>query len=59
MPPGARARHQKRRPLRERARIPVKEVSHELRAQIKGIAPARQRIDFDIVIARRVLDHGS
>lgn len=32
----------------QRTRIPVKEVSHELRIQIKEIARAGQRIDFDI-----------
>ncbi|WP_126285753.1 hypothetical protein [Burkholderia stagnalis] len=32
----------------QRARIPVKEVSHELRVQIKDIARVGQRIDFDI-----------
>ncbi|WP_146756313.1 hypothetical protein [Burkholderia cepacia] len=33
---------------RQRARIPVKEVSHELQAQIKEIACNGQRIDFHI-----------
>ncbi|WP_124570457.1 hypothetical protein [Burkholderia sp. Bp8984] len=32
----------------QRARIPVKEVSHELRVQIKEIACNKQRIDFNI-----------
>ncbi|MBY4714243.1 hypothetical protein [Burkholderia cepacia] len=32
----------------QRARIPVKEVSHELRVQIAEIARDRQRIDFHI-----------
>ncbi|WP_155628158.1 hypothetical protein [Burkholderia territorii] len=36
----------------QRARIPVKEVSHELRAQNKSFAGGRQRSDSDIDIAR-------
>ncbi|CAG9253842.1 hypothetical protein BDI4_40022 [Burkholderia diffusa] len=36
----------------QRARIPVKEVSHELRVQNKGIARNGQRSDSDIDIAR-------
>lgn len=33
---------------KQRARIPVKEVSHELQAQIKEFARHGQRIDFNI-----------
>ncbi|KWF26062.1 hypothetical protein WT56_20815 [Burkholderia pseudomultivorans] len=44
-------RDKKNARCKQRARIPVKEVSHELRAQIKEIARGRQRSDFDIVIA--------
>jgi hypothetical protein len=37
----------------QRARIPVKEVSHELRVQNKSSAGGGQRSDCDIDIARR------
>jgi hypothetical protein len=50
------ARGRKKRPLQERARIPVKEVSHELRPQSIGIARRRQRIDFDILIVRLAMN---
>jgi len=39
----------------QRARIPVKEVSHELRVQHKRSARAEQRSDRDIDIARAAM----
>ncbi|SMG02025.1 hypothetical protein BSIN_4785 [Burkholderia singularis] len=49
------ARRAKKCPLRERARIPVKEVSHELRVQNKTRRHCAQRSIFDIDIVRAAL----
>lgn len=46
--PGSGRSTQKNARCKQRARIPVKEVSHELRVQSKEIARNRQRIDFHI-----------